>query len=621
MSPLERRERDKAATRALQAQRERSALVRITRKGVTATELHDRLLLVGALTGGSPLDVTRRTLASLAEQGHVHELAGVYYPGAAPSQGPRTGAPALGDEGATGAPPAPGATAGSEPSAAADAAPAGEPALDAHVVPGGCAPTRTTGDEGHGATAGATEGAAPLRVGDESPGRVAAPEGVLAGVAGEDPAHPDEPPAAPAGVTEPSCSERAPLPLPPSSPEPPVSNSRKTRAPGVAELEAHLAAHPDGTSYNNAARALGCSPSHVRQLVGRSEGQIAAHAGPYTILLRLVSSSPSPASSPGVAEPASGGDLAWTAPAWLAEALDLDDGDPAGREEVEAALRNYAPPRRDPDDLVCRVAQALGMGAPASATADRVIEEATALAAALQGRRTELDDARARAERYLGSNRLLEQDVSALRGVLSGVCDALDVGTNASALVAAQDAGLRLADLRAQVEEAQAERDEAQAVRDRARARIHQLEHDVAALADAREEQGALRRQVAELQREGREIDDARGAALLERDRALDDLRLVQAQCNEFHVRLTEERRKGPQYFVAVDYGDRPDLDLLDELRSRAAASGLRPPLRGGHAAFIAYLTGWLEREGTITAPPEERPAVRLHDEEGPCPA
>lgn len=69
------------------------------------------------------------------------------------------------------------------------------------VLPAPNPPSTAAGDGvAPRAEAGPMEGGAPLHVGDESPGRVAAPE------------HQDEPPAAPAGETETRNSERAPTP-------------------------------------------------------------------------------------------------------------------------------------------------------------------------------------------------------------------------------------------------------------------------------------------------------------------------------------------------------------------------------------------------------------------------
>lgn len=48
---------------------------------------------------------------------------------------------------------------------------------------------------------------------------------------------------------------------------------------------------------------------------------------------------------------------------------------------------------------------------------------------------------------------------------------------------------------------------------------------------------------------------------------------------------------------------DEVALELLSELRDRAEASGLRVPRSWNAAVLIAYLTGWLEASGSITAP------------------
>lgn len=182
--------------------------------------------------------------------------------------------------------------------------------------------------------------------------------------------------------------------------------AQDTRTSGKRGLESRSAespTHPRPTMPEDSAHAYvldhpGCSLSALAVALGqditalgrtlRADPRFAVlKAGPHRsapVTIYAVSPPSSPLSPPpGESAPASGGGLAWAAPGWLAEALDLDDGDPAGREEVEAALRGYAP-RRDPDDIVHRVAAALGMGAPASVTAERVVEEAAVLTAALE---------------------------------------------------------------------------------------------------------------------------------------------------------------------------------------------------------------------------------------------
>jgi hypothetical protein len=625
VTPLERRERDRAQTRELQQRREASTLRRIPRSGATPEEVHDRLLLAGTLTGGTPLDVTRRALRSLAERGEVHELAGVYYPSGAPSQGPRTGAPALGEGSvAIDAAPAPGATAGSEPSAVLHAEPAGESVVTVPLSLGCALEGADAGD--HGSTDGATGGAAPSSVGDESPGRVAAPEGVVVVHSGDIPRS-DEPPAAPAGVTEPPCSERASSSSPPGAP-----------VRSYPEVHAYVADHP-GVLYADCARALGLNQGTLRGRVrthGASMG-IVERAGGDPWMLRLylaendASSPPSPKSPLGEVATASGGDLSWTAPAWLAEALDLDDGDPAGREEVEAALRGYAP-RRDPDDIVRRLAEALGMGAPASVTADRVLEEAAGLTASLDtlhgehARALTLGNQRIHLLEQQLAGMLLERDAAAFRADQAEPFMA-KLGTLLDDVPAAQ----RLQYIEMILQH-----------RSRCSAWLAQIDAALGSDCDRSQAEGpsgeaAQEWRLAQIAEVAARADEA-AQVRRERDQALDQLsirdnrlaaaehgaRVMQAERDEWRTRAESQKAPAPQYFVAVDYGDRPDLDLLDELRSRAAASGLRPPLRGGHAAFIAYLTGWLEAHGVITAPPPDtrRAAPEApQDEEGPCPA
>jgi len=84
MNWTERREQDRAKARTTQVRREGAALRRL-RGGVTVHELHDRLILSCVLAVGTPLDVTRRTLANLAEQGRAHERDGAWHPGSAPA--------------------------------------------------------------------------------------------------------------------------------------------------------------------------------------------------------------------------------------------------------------------------------------------------------------------------------------------------------------------------------------------------------------------------------------------------------------------------------------------------------------------------------------------------------
>jgi hypothetical protein len=635
VTPLERRERDRAQTRELQQRREASTLRRIPRSGATPEEVHDRLLLAGTLTGGTPLDVTRRALRSLAERGEVHELAGVYYPSGAPSQGPRTGAPALGEGSvAIDAAPAPGATAGSEPSAVLHAEPAGESVVTVPLSLGCALEGADAGD--HGSTDGATGGAAPSSVGDESPGRVAAPEGVVVVHSGDIPRS-DEPPAAPAGVTEPSCSERAPSP-PTTPPEP----SMDAPAPIPSNRS-------DGRSFRLAREGLGLSQMQVVRRIGMPPSTLSprlsmwerGRGGMYPDVIPKLwaalgidaapPSPPSPKSPLGEVATASGGDLSWTAPAWLAEALDLDDGDPAGREEVEAALRGYAP-RRDPDDIVRRLAEALGMGAPASVTADRVLEEAAGLTASLDtlhgehARALTLGNQRIHLLEQQLAGMLLERDAAAFRADQAEPFMA-KLGTLLDDVPAAQ----RLQYIEMILQH-----------RSRCSAWLAQIDAALGSDCDRSQAEGSLGEvaqewrlaQIAEVAARADEAAQVRR----ERDQALDQLsirdnrlaaaehgaRVMQAERDEWRTRAESQKAPAPQYFVAVDYGDRPDLDLLDELRSRAAASGLRPPLRGGHAAFIAYLTGWLEAHGVITAPPPDtrRAAPEApQDEEGPCPA
>ena len=87
-------------------------------------------------------------------------------------------------------------------------------------------------------------------------------------------------------------------------------------------------------------------------------------------------------------------------------------------------------------------------------------------------------------------------------------------------------------------------------------------------------------------------------------DRYLASNRLLEAE-------LTGHRERPPTLFVATDFGcsASPDvLALLEELGERASRSGLRVPRRGGPAGLLAYLIGWLEAHGVITAPSPEAP-------------
>ena len=332
---------------------------------------------------------------------------------------------------------------------------------------------------------------------------------------------------------------------------------------------------------------------------------------------------PSPKSPLGEAATASGGGLGWTAPAWLAEALDLDDGDPAGREEVEAALRSYAP-RRDPDDLVCRVAQALGMGAPASVTAERVLEEAAALTAALDtlhgdhARALTLGNQRIHFLEQELAGMLLERDAAAFRAD-----QAEPFMAKLGALLDDVPAHQRLQYIEMILQH-----------RSRCSAWLAQIDAALGSdcdrsQADSPAGEAAQEWRLAQIAEVAARADEA-AQVRRERDQALDQLsirdnrlaaaehgaRVMQAERDEWRTRAESQKAPAPQYFVGIDFGHRPELGLLEELRGRAAASGLRPPLRGGPLAFVAYLTGWLESNGVITAPPRE-----THGEEGPCPA
>lgn len=110
------------------------------------------------------------------------------------------------------------------------------------VLPVPSPPSPAAGDGVEPRTAaGPMEGGAPLHVGDESPGRVAAPE------------HQDEPPAAPAGETETRNSERAPTPA--------MEATMDTKARLLELVERR-----PGISYIEASSALGVTPNRIGQL-------------------------------------------------------------------------------------------------------------------------------------------------------------------------------------------------------------------------------------------------------------------------------------------------------------------------------------------------------------------
>lgn len=148
-----------------------------------------------------------------------------------------------------------------------------------------------------------------------------------------------------------------------------------------ADRLAALVERDPGISVTLAARSLGTSTTTVssasRDPRIRREKRATEQGAPVALFPAEPSPrSPEPSPRESTLQPGpSGSDPAeWRAPAWLAAALHLDDGDVVTRENVEAALRNYAPPR-DPDDT------------------------------------------RQQATRYLASNRLLEQDLAELRAL------------------------------------------------------------------------------------------------------------------------------------------------------------------------------------------------------------
>lgn len=275
MNWTERREQDRAKARTTQVRREGAALRRL-RGGVTVHELHDRLILSCVLAVGTPLDVTRRTLANLAEQGRAHERDGAWHPGSAPAS-------------------------------VADIQ--DRPGTEARAEGQGSTP-----DLGPGAL---VLGAPSEQQPEDLPARSSAAPEVTTGAGVETPGLPSRDIGAGGPRDAGACDAGTPattesrVRVPDGPPLPPAAPEAVVPAPTVEDLEALVLEAP-GLTLSAYAKRLGTYSSLVGALAAKSTAirrQKRGESRGDPVLLYPNTSSPSPASSLGVVEPASGGGL------------------------------------------------------------------------------------------------------------------------------------------------------------------------------------------------------------------------------------------------------------------------------------------------------------------------